>query len=577
MPAEISKRLGSNNFIIIVPDGYSGKNDTNAMSHIADLGREVGTQLNCYALINSKYKKALADFDDVRALRKRKKLTDEFLLQLKQFKDEISGNDILPQIVVLKNSTKINGKQTDILLGFGQGKRGSSETPPRTTMPGSTLAKVRLALEDQDLTTDIADIGSPSSGNATHCLNQLFRQQNYLEDFYDPAVHSIQINLNPALTTNKETALETARKLTASFKPFVQTMSLVRKIATDTVDTVKEEDLRYIFRITQDRLHNDLMRETYIEELAASIAKNGLLHPLVLLQKEDGRYKILCGFRRFQAIKRLQWPWLEAKVYHEDDFTTEDFFNISLAENTKRRNLNPVEIGNFLESAAKEMELNNTLLAERFGQTLGIGAPGQNVSQSTVHKYRKINQIREQGTSPEMIADVINDKLQFSIAAEILAPIKKAEDRNALYLQIVKPLSPTRPQLLQIMKLLEEYGPSLSDAVTSEEVTQAISKAELNEQKASTFLHSLKDKNGAYHEQQKTAQNNNIASIRKQYFGAKANTRDFNITFPKKPDKEEATLHIRLKKSNTKATLKALQSLLGDASLLDAITSRKKG
>ena len=44
---------------------------------------------------------------------------------------------------------------------------------------------------------------------------------------------------------------------------------------------------------------------TNIEELAEDIKHNGLLHNIVVVKKDDGRYKLLAGERRLRAIKLL--------------------------------------------------------------------------------------------------------------------------------------------------------------------------------------------------------------------------------------------------------------------------------
>ena len=307
-----------------------------------------------------------------------------------------------------------------------------------------------------------------------------------------------------------------------------------------------------------------MIRESYIDELARSISANGLLHPLVLLQKNDGRYKILCGFRRFQAIRRLGRQWVEAKTLNEEDFTTEDFFNISLAENTKRRNLNPIEIGNFLESAGRELGLNNARLAEQFGESLAIGKPGSNVSQSTIHKYRKLYQLRERGESPEIISDIINDRLRFSIAAEVLAPIKVPLDRDSLYLDIVKPLAPTRPQLIQIIKILRSVHPRLSKAISDPHVRKILEQAVHSSHRANSFIHALRKAGDQQPEENQQTFTSTVEALRKDVFGAKANKQDFNITRSSKGRKKSLTLHIRLQEQSMEQMVANLKQLLTD-------------
>jgi ParB family chromosome partitioning protein len=555
--------LGRNNVLVILPHAQR-ENATQDISPLAILGRTLSENLHCYTVINSKYKPTIMDMNDVRAMRKRKKIANDFLGRIKEFKEEISENDLLPLILILQTGEAAAHQQADIIFGYGQGERSRDDRPHRPTIAPSFLSKIRIAAEDQGISTALADTASDVCGRESYSLNQLFRQKDYMDGFYDPTVRSITLTIAADRLTGSRKAAQTAIQLAEVFSDFAEPMPLVRRIAMNAIDTSRPQDLRFIFRVYGDNQYNDMIREAYIDELAGSIERNGLLHPLVLLQKMDGRYKILCGFRRFQALHRLGRQWVEAKTYNEKDFTTEDFFNISLAENTKRRNLNPVEIGNFLESASRELNLNNARLADRFGESLGMGLPGKKVSQSTIHKYRKLYQIRERGESAEMISDVINDKLQFTIAAEVLAPIKEPADRDSLYLEIIKPLAPTRPQLLQITKLLSTFHPQTGKAIATLPVKSALEKAVKSKQKASTFLRILKQSKKNQPLEKEKAFTETVDALRKDIFGNKATRQDFDISRTGKNQKKAVTLHIRLKRQSIDQTITSLKTLLDD-------------
>ncbi len=554
--------LGNNNILLLIPNGLSSPQNKEEKHHLTELGLVLAQQLECYAIINNKYKKTLIDLTDMQAVKTRKKITDTFLVHIKRFTDEIVENDLSPLVLIVQVGSTPLPKGKQILFGYGQGERGAPEKPHNPTISPSQISKYRVVIEDQGLTTDLASSGSIYCGHSPDHLNQLYRQKNYLEGFYNTNVNSLLLTLAPELVSEQGMAEFTAKKLGRAFQQFQQKMPLVRKIQLKSVETQNEEDLQYIFRIHNDAQYDELTRESYIDELAGSIEKNGLLHPLVLLRKTDGYYKILCGFRRFQAVKRIGREWIEAKIFQEQDFTTEDFFNISLAENTKRRNLNPVEIGNFLDTASDTMQLNNTMLAEKFGATLGIGVPGSKVSHTTIHKYRKVNQIRTRGESPEIINDVINEKLQFSIAAEILAPIKDPGDRDSLYLEIIKPLTPTRPQLQNILTLLKEKKIGLSKTIAHTEVQQMLTKAMEAPQKAATFIRLMQQKGtqSAATEQKKFSKK--ITKIRNQYFGERTSKKVFNLTADSETAKGELTLNLRVNKENYHVMLDKVSQLL---------------
>ncbi|MFP7753379.1 ParB/RepB/Spo0J family partition protein [Thermodesulfobacteriota bacterium B35] len=564
----LEKILGSTNILLVIPRGHPGEPGPSPC-HIAELGRVLAGGLQGYALINTRYKAALLDLADTGAIMRRKKVADAFLGTIGTFKKEISGNELLPLVLVLQASERVPEKT--LVFGYGQGERGNPERPHRPTLSPSLLSRIRVAVEDQGLKTMVADTVSDLCGREPQSLNQLFRRKDRFPEFHDPTVRSLLITLAPDLVRSPEQAGQTASRLVRALQPFASTMSLVRRVEMANIDTIDGRDTSFIFRIQEEERYADMLREAYLEELSASIAANGLLHPLVLLQKSDGRYKILCGFRRFQAIKRLDWQWVEAKVYHENDFTTEDLYNISLAENTRRRNLNPVEIGNFLESAAREMGLNNQELAERFGPSLGIGRPGQKVSQSTIHKYRKVNLIRERGESAEIITDLIDERLSFTVVAEILAPIRNPADRDRLYLEVIRPLAPTRPQLLQIVRLLSAMDPSLAAAIESRNVRRAIDRARKSRSPGSAFIRALQELDSGQLAQRKASLDEQVGDLRKNFFGAKASRRDFNITVPARMDRQELTLHVRLKADRLEETVRHLQQLLADRKRLNEL------
>lgn len=558
----IHRKLGSNNILVVVADGYNALTPEQPGHYLADMALTLAEQLASYAVVNTKYKREIMDLADIGAIESRPKVREAFLLPIKKFKDEIKSNGLLPLLLVFQCLPTSDAGEEMLLFGYGQGERASVDAPHRPTIAPSLLSKIRVAIEDHHLRTALAPVSSPYCGSQTQHLNQLFRQKQYFEDWFDPEVRSLLISVRSDLVSQRETAFSIGKMLATVLAPFAEAMSLVRNIDIGNIDATSSEDLQYIFRLTGDQRYTDLLRESYIEELAGSIDRNGLLHPLVLLKKDDGRYKILCGFRRFQALKRLNRAMVEAKVYQETDFSPEDFFNISLAENTKRRNLNPIEIGNFLESASASLGLSNAELAERFGPTLGIGKPGQKVSHSTIHKYRKVNQIRLRGESAEIISDVINEKLQFSVASEVLAPIKDCVDRDALYLQIIKPLAPTRPQLTQLLAEFWQLAPRLSEALSLESVQLALARAVKSSQPTATLLKLLRKRTPSEEGANPVAFARSLDDVRKRFFGERASKKDFNIVPSSPRATDEVIVHFRIRKGETRDTLKRLCNAL---------------
>lgn len=78
-----------------------------------------------------------------------------------------------------------------------------------------------------------------------------------------------------------------------------------------------------------------------LENLAASIADQGLAQPIIVRPRPNGRFQIVAGERRFRACSEfLQWEHIDAIVKELDD---EEASAIMLSENTGRADLNVIE------------------------------------------------------------------------------------------------------------------------------------------------------------------------------------------------------------------------------------------
>ncbi len=561
---KIHKILGSSNCIVIVPDSfpYEGKD-----SLLAPFAAACIKSIEAYGIVNCKYKNTIFNLGNIDEVKKNQRITKEFLKPLYRFKEEIRGNNKIPISLIFQSCETLPEmtQRSDIVIGTGQGERGNPARRQRTTFPPSLLTKLRTSLADSGFTTELASSESSLCGREQNCLNQLFFQKNFIEDNYDPTCQSLLLTFTTKSIGNTiDEAHEKGKKIAEGLSHLVNEMPLVRQVQLTSIEAASQNDKKFIFRVSsEENAEQSLTREGYIQELADSINQSGLLHPLVLLQKDDGNYRILCGFRRYQAILKLGKKWVEAKIYKENNFSKEEFFNISLAENTKRKNLNPVEIGNFLESAAQELDLNNAHLAEKFGQTLGIGKPNAKVSQSTIHKYRKINTVRTSRESPEIIRDIINEKLQFTIAAEILAPIKNHEDRNIFYFEIIKPLQPTRPQIVQIKRYLDELGTSYTETLTEPGIKKGIEKALNNEYCAAHFIKTLKTLRNS---QSKRVPENPLrrktANLQKIFLNNNLKKTDLKFIPSKNIKKKEFTLQLKIRPDNIQDAITTLAEIV---------------
>ena len=81
--------------------------------------------------------------------------------------------------------------------------------------------------------------------------------------------------------------------------------------------------------------------EDKAKELAVSIKREGLIEPIVVRCKDDGRYEIIAGHRRVQAVRDYtDWKTIPAQIIKVDDLQAR---RISAAENLQREDLSAIE------------------------------------------------------------------------------------------------------------------------------------------------------------------------------------------------------------------------------------------
>lgn len=106
--------------------------------------------------------------------------------------------------------------------------------------------------------------------------------------------------------------------------------------------------------------------EGALSELADSIAKHGLIQPIVVKPTTNGRYMIIAGERRWRACRIAGLYEVPVMVKDTDDKT---LMELALIENLQREDLNPVEEALGYRSLIDEFSLTQEAVAERMGKS----------------------------------------------------------------------------------------------------------------------------------------------------------------------------------------------------------------
>lgn len=105
--------------------------------------------------------------------------------------------------------------------------------------------------------------------------------------------------------------------------------------------------------------------EESIRALASSIKEHGVLQPIVVT-KEDGKYKIVAGERRWRAAKLAGLDKIPTIVRTLD---SQNRLELSIIENAQREDLNPLELATAYAKLASQFNLSIEDIAAKVGKS----------------------------------------------------------------------------------------------------------------------------------------------------------------------------------------------------------------
>jgi ParB family chromosome partitioning protein len=107
------------------------------------------------------------------------------------------------------------------------------------------------------------------------------------------------------------------------------------------------------------------MHENQLAELAASIAANGVVQPILVRPLASGRYQLIAGERRWRASKQAGKTTVPAILRQVSD---EQAMEITIVENLQRADLNAMEQARAFERLSREFHMTQEQMAVRTGK-----------------------------------------------------------------------------------------------------------------------------------------------------------------------------------------------------------------
>src|SRR5580693_4525010 len=102
-----------------------------------------------------------------------------------------------------------------------------------------------------------------------------------------------------------------------------------------------------------------------LAELAASIAANGVVQPVLVRPLANGRFQLIAGERRWRASLLAGKTTVPAMLRQVSD---EQAMEITIVENLQRADLNPMEQARAFERLGREFHMTQEQMAQRTGK-----------------------------------------------------------------------------------------------------------------------------------------------------------------------------------------------------------------
>lgn len=107
------------------------------------------------------------------------------------------------------------------------------------------------------------------------------------------------------------------------------------------------------------------IQEEQLGELAASIAANGVVQPILVRPQADGRFQLIAGERRWRASRLAEKKTIPAILRQVSD---EQAMEITIIENLQRADLNPMEQARAFDRLGRDFHMTQEQISLRTGK-----------------------------------------------------------------------------------------------------------------------------------------------------------------------------------------------------------------
>jgi hypothetical protein len=196
------------------------------------------------------------------------------------------------------------------------------------------------------------------------------------------------------------------------------------------------------------RLSDDL----HSERMEASIQEIGQVTPVVVVAMPDGKYAIVCGFRRLHAMRRLGLAEASARV--EDGARTRlELFLTALYDNLSHRALTCFEQARVI-CRLGECGVPDEVLISKFMPALGLKPHRESLNGS-----RRLLKL-----VPDLRDLVLHDRLTETSAQRLAA---YPEDIQSRFVRLLQPIRLSASLQRKVLDLIDDLGATASSGISA--------------------------------------------------------------------------------------------------------------
>lgn len=181
------------------------------------------------------------------------------------------------------------------------------------------------------------------------------------------------------------------------------------------------------------------IEEAALDELARSIAANGIIQPVVVRKVAGDRYQIIAGERRWRAAQRAGLTRVPVVVKDTSTVSRAQLLEWALIENVQRENLNPIEEATAFQRLVHEFNMTHDDIAQRVGKDRSTVANTLRLLKLPAEVRAEVGSRTLSMGHARALVSLINENDQRQLAREVIARGLSVRETESLVKRALEP------------------------------------------------------------------------------------------------------------------------------------------